>query len=374
MPLAKPDPSHKLLPHVQGLRALAAFCVAFGHLQNDAAAHGLIAGHGLAAFGRFLPWEAGVDIFFVISGFVIVHATGPLFGTGAAGAWVFLRRRLARIVPLYWIMSAAFLAVLLLARSAIHGDIGGPAYIIASFLFIPWPRPDGLMQPAFGLGWTLNYEMFFYAVFTPCLFLRRNFAVAAATGVIGLFVLLGSLLHPANPQLAYWSNPLVLEFCGGMALAQLRAANFRLPVAIRLLLLLLALAILHAAATGAPTHRVLSYGVPALLLVAGASLTAAPTPLSPVSRLLVRLGDASYAMYLVHPFVMRFLSILWRKFHAHPGGDATIYVVVGLIVAQLAALLINSQLERRLNTLLRRRSGVVHETVQMPGMRPDRLL
>ena len=145
MPLAKPDPSHKLLPHVQGLRALAAFCVAFGHLQNDAAAHGLIAGHGLAAFGRFLPWEAGVDIFFVISGFVIVHATGPLFGTGAAGAWVFLRRRLARIVPLYWIMSAAFLAVLLLARSAIHGDIGGPAYIIASFLFIPWPRPDGLM-------------------------------------------------------------------------------------------------------------------------------------------------------------------------------------------------------------------------------------
>jgi peptidoglycan/LPS O-acetylase OafA/YrhL len=348
--------------------------VAFYHFMDDAAGNGARPPHGLSVIRGFLPWDAGVDIFFVISGFVIVHASARLFATGWAGVRLFIARRLARIVPLYWIMTAAFLAVLLAGRSAIHGDIGGPAYILASFFFIPWPRPDGLMQPAFGLGWTLNYEIFFYAIFTPCLLLARRYAIAACTAMICGFVLLGLRLHPASPQLAFWCNPLVLEFCAGMLLAQLLAAGLRLPTALRLALPLLAVALLHVFANSPGQWRVLSQGLPALLLVAAAALARPPATLSPVARLLVRLGDASYAMYLVHPFVMRGFSILWRKFHGHSAVGVTIYVIAGLAVSQLAALLIHARLERKITARLRGKSGVVDETIQMSGMRSDRLL
>jgi hypothetical protein len=128
---------------VQGLRAAAAFSVAFTHISQDA----IDPASWLSAIAGFLPWFAGVDIFFVISGFVIIHASDSLFGSGKAGLWGFLRRRLTRIAPLCRVITALFLAVLLISRKAIHGDIGTLAYIAASFLFIPWPRPDGMMQP-----------------------------------------------------------------------------------------------------------------------------------------------------------------------------------------------------------------------------------
>ncbi len=371
--MARPAQSKSILPYVQGLRAAAAFSVAFYHIAHDAIANGTDPDGVIAAAAKFMPWDAGVDIFFVISGFVIVHASISLFGTGAKGASTFLHRRLARIVPLYWIMTLAFLAVLWAGRSAINGAIGGPAYIAASFLFLPWPRPDGLMEPALGLGWTLNDEMFFYLVFTLFIALPRARAVAGVAILLGLFVLAGRIAGFANPQLAFWSNPIILEFCAGMGLAQLIAAGVRLPVWLRLGLPLLAIAALHLAPDPG-TWRAAFWGIPALMLVAAAALAPIPTTLSVPKRMAVRLGDASYALYLVHPFIMRFLSIFWHKIHAHQELAGTIYVGVGLAAAQLCALGLNLTLERRIGALLRRRSGAKDEVVQMPELRPDGLL
>jgi peptidoglycan/LPS O-acetylase OafA/YrhL len=358
---------------VQGLRAAAALSVAFNHIAHDAIVNGTDPDGAIAAIFRFLPWGAGVDIFFVISGFIIVHASASLFGTGAQGAGTFLRRRLARIVPLYWIMTFAFLAVLWAGRGAIHGAIGGPAYIAASFLFLPWPRPDGLMEPALGLGWTLNYEMFFYAVFALFIALPRHRALACVGFVLGLFVLAGQSVGFATPQLTFWSNPIILEFCAGMGLAQLLAAGVGLPVWLRLGLPLLAITALHFAPDPGAS-RAAVWGIPAVLLVAAAALAPIPATLSRPARAVVRLGDASYALYLVHPFVMRFLSVFWHKIHAHHELAGTIYVAVGLVVAQLCALGLNLTLERRMGALLRRRNGVTHEVVQMPELRPDGVL
>lgn len=369
-PREKPQ---KLLPYVQGLRALAALSVAFTHIAHDAISGGADPHHRIAAVDAFLPWGAGVDIFFVISGFVIVHASAPLFATGGKAARIFMRHRLTRIVPLYWIMTSAFLAMLLLDPATIHGDIGGPAYLAASYLFLPWPRPNGLMEPAFGLGWTLNYEMFFYAVFTPFLLLRRGLAVPAAALLLAGFVLTGRFWHFGNPQLAYWSGPIILEFCAGMLLAQGFAAGIRLPLALRIGFCLAAIYLLHCFA-GDDGQREFAWGIPAVLLVAAATLAPVPARLGRAQKLLVRLGDASYAMYLVHPFVMRALTILWHKFHAHPPLAGPIYVLAGLAVAQSAALILNAQLERRLSNLLRRGAKPKDEAVQMPGMRTDRIL
>jgi peptidoglycan/LPS O-acetylase OafA/YrhL len=356
-------PARTVLPWVQALRALAALLVAFAHFAHDAIGNGADPRGWLKAATQFLPFDAGVDIFFVISGFVIVYASAALFGQ-RAGPGIFLRRRLTRIVPLYWIMTTAFVAVLLLGRATIHGDIGGPAYIAASYAFIPWPRPDGVMQPALGLGWTLNYEMFFYIIFTPFLLLPRRPAVIAAVALLCLLALMGHFGGFANAQLDYWANPIILEFCAGMAIALALASGVAFSTLSRILLGCFAIAALHLCVTTTPAFRPFAWGLPAALLVCAAAFGPAAAESSGITALLVRLGDASYAMYLVHPFVMRFFSILWHRFHAANELAGTIYVAAGLAAAQICALLINAGIEPKLKIWLRRRSGkIVNEAV-----------
>jgi peptidoglycan/LPS O-acetylase OafA/YrhL len=355
--------SQKQLPWVQALRAFAALSVAFVHIAHDDITNGGDPAGIFKAITKFMPWDAGVDIFFVISGFVIVHASAPLFSS-RNGPAIFLRRRLSRIVPLYWIMTTAFVAILLLDPSDIHGDIGGSHYIIASYLFIPLPRPDGLLQPVYGLGWTLNFEMFFYFVFTPFLLLRRYPAVITTGSILCLFVAFGLFKGFTNVQLSYWSNSIILEFVAGMAIAQAFAGGIRLGTATRLGVVLLSIAGFHFATFAPPEWRALVFGLPATGLVLAAVLTDSPNVLNRSELLLVRLGDASYAMYLVHPFIMRFFTVLWHKFHVSNELGGTIYVLAGLLVAQLCAIGIHVTLERKIGAALRRGAGTLkYETV-----------
>ncbi len=360
MATAKPRLAGGFLPGVQALRAVAALSVAFTHFLHDAIGNGADPDGWLRAAQKFMPWDAGVDIFFVISGFIIVHASAGLFA--APGGWArFIRRRLTRIVPLYWIMTSLFLVVLFAGPGRIHGDIGGPAYLAASYLFIPWPRPDGVVQPALGLGWTLNYEMFFYAAFAPFLVLRRGLAVGVLVLGFCAFVSFGQVFGFGNTQLAVWSNPIILEFAAGMGLALLEARGFALTRGARLGLILAAVVALHFALLAPPGLRALTYGLPAAALAAAAVFGSQP---GGGSRFLVRLGDASYAMYLFHPFVMRGVSVLWPKFHAHSEPAGTIYVLAGLAAAQICALAINLTLEARLAEMFRGKGrGLRNEAV-----------
>jgi peptidoglycan/LPS O-acetylase OafA/YrhL len=350
--LRAPEKPQKLLPWVQALRALAALSVAFVHIAHDDINNGGDPAGIFTAVTKFFPWDAGVDIFFVISGFVIVHASTSLFTT-KSGPAIFLRRRLARIVPLYWIMTTVFLAVLLLSRAQIHGDIGGPAYLAASYLFIPWPRPDGVLQPAYGLGWTLNHEMFFYLLFTPFLLLPKRVAAIGAGCLIAALVACRPEVAGV-PALRFWSDPVIIEFLFGMEIALILSQNITLPLAARIALIVIAIAAFHHDAAGLGIRPVI-YGLPAAALVAAAALCPIPAAINRAEAGLVRLGDASYAMYLVHPFVMRAFTVLWHKFHAGNELAGTIYVLAGLAIAQSLALLINATLERKLAVWLRRR-------------------
>lgn len=334
-------------PLVQALRAGAALGVANTHILHDA----LQLSPGNLVLQRVyhaMPWEAGVDVFFVISGFVITYSSRSLFARRGA-ARLFLARRLARIVPLYWAVTSLFLLEVWLLPGAIHGAIGSTAYILKSYAFIPAARPDGLMQPPLGLGWTLNYEMFFYAVFTPFLMLHQRPAVLATTSCLALFVLAGALFGFPNVILRFWANPIILEFCAGMLLALLRS-RLTLPVAMRAALTVAALVVFHLHRHESPA-RFFDWGLPAIALVLAA------TTGNPVSRLpalelwLVRLGDASYALYLIHPFVMRGVGLLWC--HAH--GGILAYAVLCLALAQTVALAVHHYAERPATAWLRAR-------------------
>lgn len=353
---------------VQILRGAAALMVAWHHARHEA---GLMAGRGAGPAldsTTLLPWWGGVDLFFVISGFVIVHAGGRL--AGRPGAHVrFLAHRVARVVPLYWLVSLLYLA-LALTRPDLLGEAAAlardPSALVASFLFWPAARPDGTIQPLYGLGWTLNYEALFYVLFAAGLGLGRRGAVAWLCGTLTVLVAVGALVPGLPVPLRFWSDPIVLEFAAGAGLALAYRAGFRpaLPVRIALAILgvlglVLAALVLAGLGEADGGLRPLLVGGPAVLLVAAALGPA--RDVAQVARLpfpmrgLVGLGDASYALYLVHPFALRLVREGLLRFGLapalHPWGSMTLMLAVSVA----ASLAVHRRVERPLTRALRKR-------------------
>lgn len=371
-----------MLVFVQVLRAVAATMVVWHHARHEA---GLLAARGAGAVlapGTLLPWWAGVDLFFVISGLVIVLASRPLAGT-PGGRGHFLAHRIARVVPLYWLTTALYLA-LALAAPGLLGEAGplarDPAFVAASFLFWPVARPDGSLQPLYGLGWTLNYEMAFYALFALGLGLGLRGAVAWLGAALVALVALGALLAPP-PPLAFWADPIVLEFALGAGLGLARVAGWRLASALRIALALLGLggmliAAWHLGGEGEVPGfaRPLLVGLPAGLLVAVAALgpglgkggiAALPAPVRGLSFL----GDASYALYLTHPFALRAgreaLLRLGLAPALHPWGAMLAMTGLALVAAVAVHLLVERPLTRALRVVLENRVGAARRPVFM---------
>ena len=145
-------------------------------------------------------------------------------------------------VPLYWIVTSIML-VYDLARGFTASDVS-PALAIWSFLFIPYLRPSGEMGPLYGVGWTLNYEIFFYGIFAIGLVARRELAIASTVSLLLGLAVINVTIHELPDQVVYWSDPLILEFIFGMVLALIYRAGYRLHPAVSALLLLAAFAIL----------------------------------------------------------------------------------------------------------------------------------
>jgi exopolysaccharide production protein ExoZ len=344
---------------IQILRAVAALGVLTHHTAHEVAAQ---TGRAIP-FNELVVGAAGVDLFFVISGFVMVYASDPLFGRAGAPR-VFFLRRLARIAPLYW----ATTAILLVYVYAMY-RLFPPPYIstegvIASFLFLPYPLPNGLMGPVHALGWTLNYEMFFYAVFAAALRLPRRGAVCAIVALFAALVAIGRLVALPQP-LAFWCDPLILEFCFGMLVALAYREGVRVHRAASIALLLAALAAYGAiAAFGLSVPwRPLAWGLPGAALVAALALARdAPAP-GPAARAFGYLGDASYSLYLVHvlvfPIVRRLLSP-WFDLPLMPW----VYALALVAASIVAAILSYRAFEQPITRALQKRIG---------GMRPARL-
>lgn len=340
-------PGRDQLARIQMFRALAALMVVFGHAQHHAILAAEKAGMSFRP-SHLMPWEAGVDLFFVISGFIIVHASRGLFGQEGATR-TFMLRRLIRIVPLYWLCATAYLLISRQfgsADSQIQQDGWG---IVASYLF--WPVDlfrDGHARPFYDLGWTLNYEMFFYFVFALSLGLRRQKAVLVVGRLMVAVVGLGLLVPGMPVPLRFWSQPIILEFVLGMAIAEAFNRGIRLPGRIAIPIALIGLSLLladPAGITAKPENvilpndmtRLLALGLPTALILASLVLWQVPArDPAPVSRLAVSLGDASYALYLVHPFVI----VAWRKLWFAAGLHQSLGIWLWLASATLLSTLV----------------------------------
>ncbi len=306
---APPAPPAQL-PAIQILRAIAALAIALLHAFHDAEALARTLGISFAMRDRW-PLEAGVDLFFVISGFVMVYASRDMFGS-TASVLPFMRRRAARIIPIYWAVTIVYIVIALGGLGPVNRTKPDGWEIAASFLFIPWlSGPGPLTQPVYTLGWTLNYEMFFYVLFALVLPLRRAVAVPLLMGVLMALVLAGQFIPASQVQLHFWTRSIVLEFGFGILIGQMALSGVRPTRGLALVLAVAALALL--ALTKLMPHlvidRALNYGLPAALIVIAALAFNDIRVENPLARLGVKLGDASYAIYLLHPFVLRGVAV-----------------------------------------------------------------
>lgn len=274
------------------------------------AAAGVMTKHALwTSFGeefplRWFPWQAGVDIFFVVSGFIMAWLSRDCFGQAGA-APRFLLRRAIRIVPSYWLFTLLLAGVLLVAPHAAPGTHFDPALLAASLAFIPWPRPDsGELYPLLSLGWTLNFEMFFYLCFGAALLARpgKGLLIALLCGL----ALAGIVARPQSFLASFYTDSILLEFVAGTLIQSLYHRGLRLrwwAIAGLLAAAILYYGLLHAV-DWLWAYRILMPGLPAIMIAAAFILAPEPAKHGPLRRFLTLGGDSSYTLYLSHPFTI----------------------------------------------------------------------
>lgn len=339
-----------VLGNVQALRAIAALLV--------------VVVHAYAVESTYLPgrpWTTpyhilgtyGVDLFFVISGVVMLVSTATWFGERSAPRR-FLARRATRIYPPYWIVTALVLVAYLMLPSAAGAHRSAPPDFLASFLALPQRG-----EPLLVVGWTLTYELVFYAVFAIALrFERRYLPVVTAVWLVAV-VLIGALGPHANPWVRVVGSWFNLEFVFGMVIGTLVLRKaFVAPRALLVLAVVLIVAACVATAYSGREFfeiawwRPWAIGLPMALLVYAALALENDGLLAP--KWLRAQGDASYALYLWHVPVIGALGLALNRAHVH-GTPARIAIVFGGYALAIAASFVAYRLiERPLLRLARR--------------------
>jgi exopolysaccharide production protein ExoZ len=302
-------PAMRKLVGIQYLRAVAVIGVVLFHATHNV---------GL----EFRLGEAGVDLFFILSGFIMVAIT-----TVRTRPWTFLSDRLRRIVPLYWIITCVMIAGAMLH---LFPNLTLTFWhITSSLLFIPSVSPsNGHVWPVVVPGWTLNYEMFFYVIFSVLLSINRELLrILLLVVIFGLLSAAGSLFHPSAPLPATYFDPITLEFAAGAALGYAWKTDRLLAVSPWAPFLLGCGFYMLAALAPYSTVRPILYGIPAFLVVLGCLLIEKRNAV-PLWKLPLFLGDASYSIYLWHSLG---ISVLAKALHATalPAGAKVLLLFVG---------------------------------------------
>lgn len=267
---------------IQYMRGVAALLVVYAHA----------AGNWISRFDLslnreiwLLPGEIGVWVFFAISGFIIDRSSGRL--SGATGAIEFAKRRFIRVVPLYW-----FFTVVYTAKLFMQGKGPSLSEFLLSVGFVPYLNADGFFRPIHQVGWTLNYEVYFYFLF--------GLSICFFSGVGRIVFVCALLMLVYFADVPFYGSPIIFFFLMGAVVSRV---NLLKP----------------------SPHR---QGV--------------------LNGFLHSLGDASYSTYLAHPFVLGSLNfLLWRL--EDPGIlEGVLYFSAAMILSALAGYFCHIWLERPL--------------------------
>lgn len=337
---------------VQYLRGIAAMSVVLYHLSMQL--------HWIEASNFTLDTlAAGVDIFFVISGFIMVYATG---GGTTISASEFLKRRLFRIVPLYWLATAFAVVILLLAPQFARQTILAFPHVLLSLAFLPALHPSAptIYAPLIYVGWTLNYEMLFYALFAAAIAFGRQSpgrVVAIASTPILILSAIGFIVFPRG-LLGFYTNSIMLEFVFGMCLALVLVSVPKSKW--YAWLAAVALVMLFALPAATDYDRSVRYGLIASIVV-GSSIVAVWRSI----RSLELIGDASYSIYLSHFFVLSAFAQLWLHTFGKPVSliSFSSFYVAGAASAVIAGILCWLLVEKPITVWLKASRRVIIDPV-----------
>lgn len=325
--------NYNIIYSVQILRGIAAMLVVLHHafLQISFRDNGNVFGVG----------QMGVDIFFVISGIVV-------YITAIRVDWTeFIKRRIVRIVPLYWFFMTLKIVFISIFNSVNIINYKYIVYVMCSFFFIPCRREDGGVFPLVTAGWTLNFEMYFYLISAVSLaiFQVRQFRTAA-TFAIAFGIILGCFVGSTHPQselpaAVLLLSPISLEFLAGIWIGSVWVSR---PIAGTMndnhrnwAVLVFGAGVFSVFFAPTPElpdiYRFIYWGLPAIAIV-GASVMTENRINYRRFKLPLFLGDASYAIYLAHTAVLPFADKFFARLDRPVAGLLlfTISILFGCMV------------------------------------------
>ncbi|WP_395945254.1 acyltransferase family protein [Brevundimonas sp.] len=291
---------------IQWGRALAAIAVAVAHAISHPSASAPGASH--------LVGRVGVALFFVISGYIMVVTTSQ----GSFSPLDFMRRRLLRIVPLYYIATAVTVAGVLIAPWAFKQTTFDLKHLVLSLLFVPAHAPSGDINPVMKLGWTLNYEMFFYVLFALLSGLTALKRAIGLSLIFGVLIIAGLTMEFHSAAAIFYTRIDSLAFVAGVWLAV--ATQGRPVVLSRQAMLTLVtfvvgvLTVILATYDRNDTNPMIQVWIIATCVAIVGLLAFGTRPLEArMPSWATVAGDASYAIYLFHLFAVAAVTVAVRK-------------------------------------------------------------
>lgn len=281
------------LESIQLLRFIAAFAVVCVHIP-------LLGGGGF-----------GVDIFFFISGFIISYIS-------TFDQRNFFKKRIIRIVPIYWLLTLSVFTLALLAPSLLNNTTADPVHLLKSLFFVPFDKNGSGLFPVLFVGWTLNYEMFFYLVFGLSMMISHKYRELLASAALAL-IFVGAQFFPQDSVVYnFLGHSILLEFIFGMLFrllwSHLQERSEKHVSLAGIIFGLCFLTFLVGLIITNPTYitdsgehiqaslRALIWGVPSALLCMSVILLMSKAR---IPAFLILLGDASFSLYLLHAYPLQ---------------------------------------------------------------------
>lgn len=349
-----------MIKNIQYLRFLAAFLVILAHA--DLQIYGVPA--QITNMGGF-----GVDIFFIISGFIMPFILfGGMYKPGATmkmSPGKFLMRRVIRIWPMYLftILAVAFISALI-----VSGIISNPSptlyyffnptklepsWILETLTFTHWSRP-----PILNIGWTLQYEFIFYTAIALIIFLKSKKLESLEISLFGIFLLFTIVNAATGNKYGFIktvSSPIIFEFIMGVILYRTVSSGVFLSKPLSFLILIAALPSLVytqlniAINIDAQFYRLFICGGSAFLIVwAALSLEGVTKEI----KFLGLLGDASYSLYLMHGVVSPLFVFAWTKFGLENIVNVWLYMIFYTIICHIFGIFAHLKIEKPINKVL----------------------
>lgn len=320
----------------------------------------LLLGYSHTYSEKFTLTNIGVDIFFVLSGFIMAFAHWNDFGKGAEGASLFLKKRFLRIYPMYFILTAFTAAIIFSAPALFHSLEYSNTLLLQSLLFLP-SKVGVSTSLILAVAWTLAFEVIFYFLFSLCLLFRRPTGLKLIVLLLLLWAVAGALFTSEHYIINFFLSTLPLEFTAGVFICiYFKSKHYRplynsqvgaMFLIITALTFTLAIPFPVADRLLTDNYRVIYYGLPAAaIFICFLSFS----PKLYFSKIITAVGDASYSTYLTHFLFLGALKFAANRFGLIEGINIYVLIVFSCLFCTLGGIATHRIIEAPITHFLKR--------------------